>query len=162
MPIVLYRVDERLIHGQVVIGWGSQLNPSRYLVVDDVLATSDWEQELYRLSVPEGQTAEFVSTAEAIERLPDWKEEDPRSVLLTRDVKTMLALAEAGVLDGSSVNVGGIHHAPGRTRVRGYVYLNDEDRQRLQRMGELGLRVTARDLPDSVRVSLEGLLKEKE
>ena len=83
-------------------------------------------------------------------------------MLLTRDVKTMLALAEAGVLDGSSVNVGGIHHAPGRTRVRGYVYLNDEDRQRLQRMGELGLRVTARDLPDSVRVSLEGLLKEKE
>jgi mannose/fructose/N-acetylgalactosamine-specific phosphotransferase system component IIB len=162
LGIVLYRVDERLIHGQVVIGWGSQLNPSRYLVVDDVLATSDWEQELYRLSVPEGQTAEFVSTAQAIERLPGWKEEEPRSVLLTRDVKTMLALAEAGVLDGSSVNVGGIHHAPGRTRVRGYVYLNDEDRQRLQRMGELGLRVTARDLPDSVRVSLEGLLKEKE
>ena len=38
MAIVLYRVDERLIHGQVVIGWGSQLQPSRYLVVDDALA----------------------------------------------------------------------------------------------------------------------------
>src|SRR5690606_7517584 len=73
--IVLYRVDERLIHGQVVIGWGSQLKPGRYLVVDDAVAGSDWEQELYVLSLPEGTGAEFVSVAEARTRLPGWKED---------------------------------------------------------------------------------------
>ena len=46
VPIVLFRVDERLIHGQVVIGWGHELRPERYVVVDDDLAESPWEQEL--------------------------------------------------------------------------------------------------------------------
>ena len=160
MGIVLYRVDERLIHGQVVIGWGSQLNPRRYVVVDDKLAASDWEQELYRLSLPEGVSAEFVSRVDAKKLVPAWQDEGLRSVLLTRDVATMLSLAEAGVLDGVAVNVGGIHHAPGRTQVRSYLYLDDEDRKRLQRLEELGVTVTARDLPDSVRISLHALLKE--
>jgi PTS system mannose-specific IIB component/fructoselysine and glucoselysine-specific PTS system IIB component len=153
-------VDERLIHGQVVIAWGSQLNPNRYLVVDDKLAVSQWEQELYRLSLPDGVPAEFVSGAEAVRRLPAWQGEEMRSVLLTRDVGTMLGLAEAGVLDGVSVNLGGIHHAPGRAQMRSYIYLDDEDRQRLQRLEELGVTVYARDLPDSVRVPLTALLKE--
>jgi mannose/fructose/N-acetylgalactosamine-specific phosphotransferase system component IIB len=158
--IVLYRVDERLIHGQVVIGWGSQLNPRRYLVVDDKLAASEWEQELYRLSLPETVTAEFVSAADAGELIETWRDEAPRSVLLTRDIQTMLRLVERGLLDGAAVNVGGIHHAPGRTQVRSYLYLDDDDRRRLQRMEELGVTVTARDLPDSVRVPLATLLKE--
>jgi PTS system mannose-specific IIB component/fructoselysine and glucoselysine-specific PTS system IIB component len=160
MGILLYRVDERLIHGQVVIGWGSQLNPGRYLVVDDALAVSDWEQELYRLSLPEQVVAEFVSVAEAERHFPEWKEEEVKSVLLTRDLETMLRLAESGLLEGEAVNVGGIHHAPGRTQVCSYVYLDDEDRGRLQRMDELGVKVAARDLPDSVRVSHSALLKE--
>ena len=157
---MLYRVDERLIHGQVVIGWGSQLNPRRYLVVDDKLAASDWEQELYRLSLPEGVSADFVSTTDAKKLIPAWQGENARSVLLTRDIQTMLKLAELGVLGGAAVNVGGIHHAPGRTQVRSYLYLDDEDRKRLQRMEELGVTVTARDLPDSVRVPLATLLKD--
>jgi PTS system mannose-specific IIB component/fructoselysine and glucoselysine-specific PTS system IIB component len=158
--VVLYRVDERLIHGQVVIGWGSQLNPRRYLVVDDDLAASEWEQELYRLSLPDGVTADFVSAAEAARVLPRWQDEAPRSVLLTRNIQTMLRLAEQGLLGGAAVNVGGIHHAPGRTQVRSYVFLDDDDRKRLQRMEQLGVNVTARDLPDSVRVPLATLLKE--
>jgi mannose/fructose/N-acetylgalactosamine-specific phosphotransferase system component IIB len=160
MGIVLYRVDERLIHGQVVIGWGSQLQASRYLVVDDALAESAWEQELYLLSLPDGVGAEFVSVAQAGSRLPTWKEEEPRSVLLTRDLGTMLQLAEAGLLEGASVNVGGIHHAPGRKQVCSYLYLDEEDRSRLQRLEQLGVTVGARDLPGSARVSLDGFLKD--
>ena len=157
--IVLYRVDERLIHGQVVIGWGSQLRPDRYLVVDDDLAGSDWEMELYRLGLPEGGAAEFLTVAEASERLPDLQQDEQRSVLLTRDVATMLRLGEAGLLGGATVNLGGIHHAPGRVQVRPYVYLDEEDRWRLERLQELGVAVTARDLPGSARVTLETLLK---
>ena len=70
------------------------------------------------------------------------------------DTEESVAVATA------SVNVGGIHHAPGRTQVRSYLYLDDEDRKRLQRMEQLGVSVTARDLPDSVRVPLATLLKD--
>jgi PTS system mannose-specific IIB component/fructoselysine and glucoselysine-specific PTS system IIB component len=160
LGIVLYRVDERLIHGQVVIGWGTQLDPQRYLVVDDLLASSDWEQELYRLSLPESVSAEFASTEQAVQCLPGWQAAAVRSVLLTRDVRTMLALAETGLMGGLTVNIGGIHHAPGRKQVRPYVFIDAADRERLKRLGELGVNVTARDLPGSVGLGLDGLTKE--
>ena len=53
MAIVLFRVDERLIHGQVVVGWGTRLHPNRIVVVDDDLAVSPWEQDLYTLGLPD-------------------------------------------------------------------------------------------------------------
>jgi PTS system mannose-specific IIB component/fructoselysine and glucoselysine-specific PTS system IIB component len=52
MSIVLFRVDERLIHGQVVVGWGERLHIQQIVVVDDQLRESPWEQELYCLGVP--------------------------------------------------------------------------------------------------------------
>jgi mannose/fructose/N-acetylgalactosamine-specific phosphotransferase system component IIB len=158
--ILLFRVDERLLHGQVVIGWGSHLRADRYLLVDDELAGSHWEQELYRLSLPDGTSAEFVTATEAVERLPTWREEPVRSVLLTRDLRTMLVLAESGRLEGVTVNLGGIHPAPGRRQVRPYLHLDDEDVARLGRLGQLGVNAAARDLPDSVAMNLERLLRE--
>jgi PTS system mannose-specific IIB component/fructoselysine and glucoselysine-specific PTS system IIB component len=160
MPIVLYRVDERLIHGQVVIGWGSQLRPDRYLVVDDTLATTDWEQDLYRLAVGDGSAVSFHSVEDARTQLPDWSTSEERSVLLTRDVDTMLRLARGRLLSGEAVNLGGIHHAEGRSRVRSYLYLDDADRGRVRALEEEGVDVSGRDLPGSLRVSLHDLLEE--
>ncbi len=160
MTIQLYRVDERLIHGQVVLGWGGRLSPARYLVVDNDLAASEWEQELYRLSLDEGAEVRFLTVAEARAGLPSWRGDAVRTVLLTRDLRTMLGLAEGGALEGEEVNLGGIHHAPGRVPVRSYLHLDAEDRARVARLDELGVRVSGRDLPDSLRVGLDALLAE--
>lgn len=158
MSVVLYRVDERLIHGQVVVGWGARLRPQRIVVVDDDLAASSWEQELYAMGVPEDIEAEFVSVASALEQLPGWQESEERVLLLTRDIATMSRTAATGLLVGQEVNIGGIHHAPGRRRVLRYVYLSDEERQELKALGENGIRVTARDLPGARPVQLDDLV----
>ncbi|MBW3533800.1 MAG: PTS sugar transporter subunit IIB [Gemmatimonadetes bacterium] len=158
MPIVLYRVDERLIHGQVVLGWGSQLRPRRYLVVDDQLAESGWEQELYRLGLADGSVAEFLTVEQAREQLETWRQDPVRSVLLTRDLGTMVRLAREGRLRGEKVNLGGIHHAPGRVAVLPYLYLNEADRERVRELAEEGADVSARDLPGSHKVHLEDLV----
>ena len=71
MPVVLYRIDERLIHGQVVMGWGPQLQIEHYVVADDDLAASDWEQDLYRLGLPDSSTADFLAVEDARARLDD-------------------------------------------------------------------------------------------
>jgi mannose/fructose/N-acetylgalactosamine-specific phosphotransferase system component IIB len=160
MPILLYRVDERLIHGQVVIGWGSQLRPERYVVVDDQLATSGWEQDLYRLAGGDGTEVSFHSVEDARARLSEWREDETRTVLLTRDVDSMLRLAKERALEGEAVNLGGIHHAEGRTPVRAYLYLNDEDRARVRGLEEEGAKVSGRDLPSSLKVGLDDLLEE--
>ena len=158
MPILLYRVDERLIHGQVVVGWGSRLHPDRYLVVDDELASAVWEQELYELSVPGGVEVEFVEVTGARERLEEWRDAGADSVLLTRTVEAMLELARGGGLRGEEVNLGGIHHEPGRTKTLSYIYLDEEDRARLRELEEEDVTVVARDLPGSTAVELERLL----
>lgn len=158
MPIVLYRVDERLIHGQVVLGWGSQLRPRRYLVVDDQLAESAWEQELYRLGLADGSVAEFFAVEQAREALETWREDPVKSVLLTRDIATMVRLARGGRLRGEKVNLGGIHHAPGRVAVRPYLYLDEADRERVRELAGEGAEVSARDLPGSLKVHLEDLV----
>ena len=159
MPIVLFRVDERLIHGQVVVGWGERLHMDRIVVVDDDLSTSAWEQELYCLGVPPAVDAVFVDVEEARRRYPHWKSESRRVVVLARDLATVVRLAADGSLEGDAVNLGGIHHAPGRERVLPYIFLSDAERRDLQRLSELGVHVSARDLPGSREVGPDELLE---
>ena len=52
MSWVLHRIDDRLIHGQVVVAWGQRLNPQRIWVVDDASASGAWERELLSSSAP--------------------------------------------------------------------------------------------------------------
>ncbi|MBT8336884.1 MAG: PTS sugar transporter subunit IIB [Gemmatimonadetes bacterium] len=158
MTVVLYRVDERLIHGQVVLGWGRELRADRYVVVDDALADSEWEQELYRLSVADEHDVVFATLAAARAALPTWQVDGGRTVVLTRDVTTMADLAEGVATDGAEVNLGGIHHRPGRREVRPYLFLDDEDRDAVRRLVDAGTRVTGRDLPAATRVGLDQLL----
>ena len=69
MPIVLCRVDDRLVHGQVVIGWGRPLGVEFIVLVDDSVAASPWEQELYRMAVPPELEIRFATVAEAAAQL---------------------------------------------------------------------------------------------
>jgi mannose/fructose/N-acetylgalactosamine-specific phosphotransferase system component IIB len=159
LPILLYRVDERLIHGQVVIGWGSQLRPDRYLVVDDELVASEWERDLYRLGSG-GADVVFVTVADARARIGEWRAAPERSILLTRDISTMRRLADEGLLAGESVNIGGVHHGPGREELLEYVHVSEDEKRDLEAMAAAGVEVVARDLPDAHRVSF-GALKSR-
>lgn len=159
MSIVLFRVDERLIHGQVVVGWGTQLHPQRIIVVDDELAASRWEQDLYCLGLPSEVSTRFVSVDEARAAVGDWLTDAPVTIVLTRDVITMRRLAAGGLLQGQEINIGGIHFAPGRHALLPYVYLSDEEAREVRELASQGVTVSARDLPGSRRVELTQLLK---
>jgi len=158
VSITLVRVDERLIHGQVVIGWGHQLRPDVYLVIDDELAISEWEQDLYRLGAGDAD-AVFCSVESARRSMAEWRDGPRRSILLTRDLRTMRRLVESGALEGEQLNLGGIHHGPGRDEVLTYLHLTPEDRDDLRAIAAQGVEVSARDLPDAPRVSLATLLR---
>lgn len=159
MSVLLFRVDERLIHGQVVVGWGAQLDPDRIIVVDDELAASSWEQELYCLGLPTGVSAAFESVADARAHVQDWRTSSERIMVLTRNVMTMVRLAREGRLRGADINIGGIHHAPDRREVLPYLYLSADDAAALRELDTLGARVSARDLPGSRPVELPQLLE---
>jgi PTS system mannose-specific IIB component/fructoselysine and glucoselysine-specific PTS system IIB component len=159
MPIVLYRVDERLIHGQVVVGWGTRLHPDLIVVVDDDLAQSPWEQELYCLGLPPHLKTKFDDVAQARACVPAWRTATERVMVLTRDVRTMRRLGADGLLKGEEINLGGIHHAAGRTAVLPYLYLSEEERQEMAALSADGAIVSARDLPGGRKVDLSHLMR---
>ena len=146
MPIELYRIDDRLIHGQVVVGWARQLRPRRIIVVDDALAEDQLEQSIYRTGIPEGIDAEFWSEREAVRSLPAVLESSERAFVLTPDLATMahLTFQVEGI---EEVNVGCIHH--GGRRVLPYVRLDEGDERLIDEMSDRGVRVVACDVPSS-------------
>ena len=154
MSIALYRIDDRLIHGQVVVGWGKPLNVRFIVLVDDTVRASEPEQELYRMGVPAEIEVVFASTAEARQRLPDW-ERDPRvGILVSGDIGTLAALTANGH-GVSHVNVGGLHHRPGRSERLRYVYLTDAEAAQLKALAARGVEITAQDVPTARPVPLE-------
>lgn len=160
MTIVLNRIDDRLIHGQVVVGWGQPLGVKFIVLVDDAVAESDWEQELYRMGVPPEMEVRFHSADEAARLLDGYRTEPRPGILLTGDIATMQRLVDhGGVRD---VNVGGIHHRAGRTQHLRYVFLTADEEASLRALAARGAVVTAQDVPAARAVPLEELLSSRE
>ncbi len=107
MSLLLYRIDDRLIHGQVVVGWGQPLELQFIVLVDDTVAAAEWEQELYRMGVPPEMEVYFHSADDAIAKLPKYQADARRGLLLTGDIATMRKLVDGAHVE--AVNVGGIH-----------------------------------------------------
>jgi hypothetical protein len=94
MTLALYRIDDRLIHGQVVVGWGQPLNASFIVLVDDEVSSSDWEQDLYRMGVPPQIEVIFASVDQAAAQLSTWEADERVGILLVGDIDTAVALAQ--------------------------------------------------------------------
>ena len=143
-----------MIHGQVVIGWGGALRANLVVLANDEIFAHPWEQEIYRMALPSGMEVEFASGEVAARRLAEWAEGSAKVILLTGDIGTMVALARARPDLISAINLGGIHHGPGRTERLRYVYLSTDEVDELQGLARDGVVITAQDLPAARPVPL--------
>jgi mannose/fructose/N-acetylgalactosamine-specific phosphotransferase system component IIB len=151
LSVALVRVDDRLLHGQVLLGWGCALAADRYLVVDDALAASPFESALVQSCGGDAEVA-IVPLAEGGRRYVAEEARAGATVVLVRGIPEALALARAVADAGGrikQVNLGGIHHAPGKERVHDFVYLGPEDRAALAALRESSVRVVVQDVPAS-------------
>jgi len=157
VPVELYRIDDRLIHGQVVVGWGQPMNAGFIALVDDLVASSDWERELYRMGVPPQMDLFFASVEDAPGQLGAWRADQRAGILLTGDIQSMARLVSSA--DGiTAVNLGGVHHRAGRIERLRYIYLSPAEAQVLRDLEARGVAVTARDVPSARPVPLRELL----
>ena len=157
MAVALMRIDDRLIHGQVVVGWGQPLDIDFIVLVDDEVASSDWEQELYRMGVPPEMEVVFASVDEAAGRLADYESDERRGIVLTGDIGSMRRLVEANT-HFRKVNLGGIHHRAGRAQRLRYVFLAPDEEAELRAMAARGVEITAQDVPSARPVPLASVL----
>ena len=158
MPIALYRIDDRLIHGQVVVGWGQPLELRFIVLVDDEIASSEWEQELYRMGVPPEMAVHFYTVEDAAANLAALEKRPDPGIVLVGDIGTMgrlVAQAEGRI---RAVNVGGVHHAAGRVQRLRFVFLTAAEEQGLRDIAAQGVDVSAQDVPGARLVPLGELL----
>jgi PTS system mannose-specific IIB component/fructoselysine and glucoselysine-specific PTS system IIB component len=157
VALELYRIDDRLIHGQVVVGWGQPLDLQFIVLVDDEVASSDWEQELYRMGVPPDMDVYFDHVEDAVHNLERYQQDVRRGLLLTGDIDTMTRLVEATSAI-PRVNVGGIHHRNGRAQRLRYVFLTGAEEAQLRDLAARGVEVSAQDVPAARPIPLQELL----
>jgi mannose/fructose/N-acetylgalactosamine-specific phosphotransferase system component IIB len=158
VPIVLFRVDERLIHGQVVVGWGERLHMDRIIVVDDELSASSLGAGAVLPRRTPVRRCGVHHRREAKRDLPIWRQDARRVVVLVRDLETLAAARGDGARSEEEINLGGIHFAPG-TRAHPALPLPQQAEQaELQRISATGASLSARDLPGSREVPLGDLL----
>lgn len=157
MPIALYRIDDRLIHGQVVVGWGQPLELRFIMLIDDDVASSEWEQELYRMGVPPEMEVCFSAVDDAGTPLQRFANDSRMGIVLVGDINTMLRLVSANP-QIKTVNIGGVHHSPGRVAKLRYVFLTPDEEAGLRAIAAAGVEVTAQDVPGARPISLDEVL----
>ena len=157
MSVVLTRVDDRLIHGQVVVGWVQSLRVKRIVLIDDEVCSNAWERELYSLGVPPNLEVEFLSVDEAANAVEAWDQDGERTLLLVSNVDTAVRLCERTELI-KKVNVGGLHDGDGRSQRLKYVYVSEEEAAQLRRLQDGGVEVTAQDVPTAKKAPLDDWL----
>jgi PTS system mannose-specific IIB component/fructoselysine and glucoselysine-specific PTS system IIB component len=141
----------------VVIGWGRPLGVEFIALVDEGVASSPWEQDLYRMAVPPEIEVRFATVAQAAEQLAAWNGNDHRGLILTGDLDTMAALHRAAPGVVHRINLGGIHHRPGRRERLPYLYLTDDELRGLVALEAEGAEISAQDLPTSAPVPLRAI-----
>lgn len=148
-------MDDRLIHGQVVVAWGERLRPRRIWVVDDASAADRWERELLESAAP-GIEVHVIAVDEAAAAYAAEASREGEAFLLVRDLATALAVVEAGAAV-PRFTLGGLHYAPGKDKVNEYVYLDAADRDRARELRRRGVTLEVQDVPATRPQALEAL-----
>ncbi|HEX7401382.1 MAG TPA: PTS sugar transporter subunit IIB [candidate division Zixibacteria bacterium] len=156
MPIILYRVDERLIHGQVVVGWGISLKIERIVLANDQVAANPWERELYLAGVPPEIKATILSVNDAATRISENGFEGEKTLILVDSPWDIWKLLEKGVKI-NTVNVGGVHFKSGRNKILPYLYLSVEEISVFKKIIASGVRCECQDMPLAEKHDLETL-----
>lgn len=146
MPITLVRIDDRLIHGQVVLGWTRVIKPDRIITANDRIAESTLERKFYAASVPPQIKVSFLTIEETAVDLLNNLFQSESLLLLIESVPDVYALVKKGVqLD--EINVGGLHYREGTEELLPYVFLSVEDRRLLRELVKDGVTLRAQDIP---------------
>lgn len=146
MPLALVRIDDRLIHGQVVLGWAKALKPDRIVVANDRVAGSGWERKFYTSSVPSHIRVSFLDLEETARQLLNNLFARESVLLLFEAVADLEAVVDKGV-SFDRVNVGGLHFREGATELLPFVFLTDDDRAGLRELVKRGVTLLAQDIP---------------
>lgn len=153
--ILLTRVDNRLIHGQVGVTWVNHLGANLILVANDAVSKDPVQQSLMDMVVPDAIATRFFSIEKTIQVI-DKASPKQKIFLVCKTPQDALRLVEGGVKI-TEINIGNMHFSEGKEQISSTVSLDEDDKKTLRKLHELGVKIEQRRVPDE-RVEVD-LLK---
>lgn len=162
MPLLLARIDDRFIHGQVIVGWSRRLRPDRIVLCNDRIAADPWQSRVYAASVPPEMQVSVLDREETLRLLDeqDGTANGEDVILLVGTPEDMRDLHARG-LPLAEVNVGGMHYVKGKSELLEFVYVDRGDLNALRALDEDGVRLVAQTVPGGRAISLDSDLLTK-
>ncbi|MFC4620287.1 PTS system mannose/fructose/N-acetylgalactosamine-transporter subunit IIB [Camelliibacillus cellulosilyticus] len=146
MALVVTRIDERLVHGQVAYSWSVAYQVDEIIVVDNLAASDEMQKMLLSMAVPAQLSHQILTEYQAVSVLKQVESSQKRVFLVLRHPNTLLSLLENGV-QIKEVNIGGMYHKPDRRQITKTVYVNDEEEAVIKKIKEFGVDVEVRTAP---------------
>ena len=156
MSLRLVRIDDRLIHGQVVAGWLRALGGQRIVIVDDATARDEFLREVLTLAAPEGVPVEVLDLARGAARCLELAATAEPVIVLARSPRTILGLRQAGV-PIEVVDLGGMGAGPGRKRIHKTISMSPDEIRDLRQLEQLGTRVEVQIVVDDRPIPFSSL-----
>ncbi|OUO57568.1 PTS system mannose/fructose/N-acetylgalactosamine-transporter subunit IIB [Candidatus Avelusimicrobium gallicola] len=150
MPIIFARVDDRLIHGQIVQAWLPELNVDEILIPCTKGKESCLNRGLLRLSLPYEYELTILNSHDCARYAAQSKR---RIFLLMSSLQEFTDLIEDG-LQIKSLNIGGMHFKEGAQKLDENVFLDDKDKHFLKLIRDLGINIETRAVPNSQSISV--------
>jgi PTS system mannose-specific IIB component len=156
--ISLVRIDDRLIHGQVVTQWVSRVKANRIIVVDDGVAKDPFMNTVMKSLAPSGTIVEVYSVADAIPKMIEYeKNENLRVIILTKVPQPLEQLFDGGVKIEKIV-VGGMGIRAGRTKIFRNITADEAERAVFKSLLNKGVEIICQIVPDDISVDMKTAL----
>ena len=146
MSIVLARIDNRLIHGQILETWLPYINANCLVVANEGISSSPLKRMMMEASVPSHIRVEIGSIAEITELFISGELDELRVLLLFSTTADSLEALHSG-LKFEQLNLGNLHAGQGKTQFSCTVFLDTEDVDNLEQIDGSGVEISARCIP---------------
>ena len=156
MSIALYRIDDRLVHGQVMTAWARIFNIAKIIVVDDATAKNAFLCDVMKMAVPSGCSVQILSVADAVPVLQASEKSDEKTIVLVKAPIALRALIDQGIVI-KEINVGNVGAGPGRKAVMRSTQLTKEEYDTLVGMSAQGIHIYFQMLPEAKSMELDKL-----
>ncbi len=154
--LLFVRIDDRLIHGQVMTSWMKQMPAKQIIVVDNKVAKDDFMLFVLQNAAPKGVKVVALSEEDAIKKLQEGL--SVPTFILAKTPLSLKSLVDAG-LDISEINIGGMGMKNGRSTLYKNISATDEEKATFKEFADKGIRVYIQIVATSSAIEVNSLLK---
>ena len=158
MAIVLTRIDNRLIHGQVLESWVPTINANCIVVANDKIANSAMQKLLMEASVPKGIRV-FIGSIEDVAGILASEELNHARIILLFATSTDALDAYRMGVSYEKLNLGNMHAGAGKVKCSCTIALDPEDVDNLNALDDEGIRIVSQCVPSDKEVGWQKMLR---